>query len=499
MTLRACASALLAGFLALTTLAPATGLAAAMAIPGDQSLNAEQVVADLDLAEKAFSRVHPGYARYAAPDTLAGAWESLRERARGEDGMSVSALYLGVSRVLPLIRCDHTKAELPKALREGRSGAPLYLPLRWQWIEGRALVRYAPADSAVAAGDELLAIDGVAVATRVEETAALVPVDGYTDHAKAGEMGVSLEFMGGAVEHFGALLQPPPAEATLTVRAPNAPERIVRVTRVDHSAWSALGAQAGRARNFKDAITFERLGERAAYLSVDTFVNYREPVDPHSLYAPVFQALKDEGRDTLILDLRRNGGGSSDASHGLLAYLIDRPLRMHTDMRVATLDLDDLREHLSTWDKRALNPNRLGFRKQDDGTYSLRSFVSDDLKRIKPRRQAFEGRLLVLISADNSSGSTNLSAILAEQDRTTLIGEETGGSAEGPTAGLLFTLTLPNSGIRMRLPFFRYRNDVSGFERGMGLSPDIEAPWTFESARAGEDPAMEAALALIER
>ncbi|MEM9385132.1 MAG: S41 family peptidase [Pseudomonadota bacterium] len=474
-------------------------LTATADIPGDRQLSADQVVADVALAERAYARVHPGYTRYADEDTLADAWEALRVHAQKEGGMRTSALYLAISRILPLIRCDHTKAELPVALREGRSAAPLYLPLRWQWVDERALVRYAPPTLGIDAGDELLAIDGVPIIQRVAEVAALVPVDGYTDHARAGEMGASLEFMGGAVEHFGALLRPPQVTARLTVQGPEGVERTVDVARVDHSAWTAIGTAQGRARNFKDAVTFERIGDTAAYLRVDTFVNYRDPVDPHSLYAPIFRSLVDEARETLILDLRRNGGGSNDAAQGLLAYLIESPMRMHTDMRVATLDLDDLRDHLSTWDKRALKPNRLGFRKREDGTYSLRTFVSDDLKRIKPRRPSFRGRLLVLIGADNSSGSTNLSAILAEQDRTTLIGEATGGSAEGPTAGLLFTLTLPNSGIRTRLPFFRYRNNVSSFEPGMGLAPDIAAPQTFAIARAGGDPAMEAALELIER
>ncbi|MEO0974976.1 MAG: S41 family peptidase, partial [Pseudomonadota bacterium] len=231
-------------------------------------------------------------------------------------------------------------------------------------------------------------------------------------------------------------------------------------------------------------------------LRVDTFVNYRTPIDPHSLYGPIFQALADEQRDTLILDLRRNGGGSNDAAQGLLAYLINSPQRMHTDMRVSTLDFQDLRPYLSTWDKRALNPNRLGFRKHPDGTYSLRAFVSDDLQRVRPKRPYFGGQLLVLIGADNSSGSTNLAAVLAEQARTRLIGEATGGSYQGPTAGLLFTLTLPNSGIRSRLPFFRYYNNVSSAGDGRGLAPEVLVPRTFDAERQRRDAALAAALAL---
>ena len=78
------------------------------------------------------------------------------------------------------------------------------------------------------------------------------------------------------------------------------------------------------------------------------------------------------------------------------------------------------------------------------------------------------------------------------------MGEKTGGSAEGPTAGLLFTLTLPESGVRTRLPFFRIYNNVPSIDSGLGVSPDIEAPLTVAAFRAGRDPAMEVARKLIE-
>jgi len=116
----------------------------------------------------------------------------------------------------------------------------------------------------------------------------------------------------------------------------------------------------------------------------------------------------------------------------LTAHLIPTRIKQNKELRVATLDLDGLREHLWTWHKRALKPNRLGFRKNDDGTYSIRGFVSDDLKNIKPDKYVFEGQLIVLTSNANSSASTSLVALLDEHRDATLIGERTGGSAEGP-------------------------------------------------------------------
>ena len=460
--------------------------------PSDRWLTADQVAADVALAEEAYSRVHPGYTRYASKAEMRAAWAAIDERARQSGGMRLADLYLAIELALTNIRCDHTKAELPAAMREARIGEPFYLPFRWDLIEGRGLIASAPAATGLLRGDEIIAIDGRMLEEMVEQVAPYIPVDGYTDWSRTGEVSQSLEFMGGALDHFGMLLWEVERQARLRVRGADGSEREVVVDRISFGDWSRLGS-AGAA-NFKDAVQFERIGDDLGILRIDTFVNYREPVDPHELLVPVFEAMREEERGTLILDLRQNGGGSTDAAHALASYLLEEAQPLKRSMQVATLDLSGIRPHLSTWEPRALNPDPRGFIANEDGTYTLRDGILDDTAVIVPADMAFEGRLLVLTSNNNSSGSTNLLTILGQQSRTTLIGERTGGSAEGPTAGLLFTLTLPESGIRTRIPFFRYRNNIDVFERGFGLFPDVSALMTIADFRAERDPAFEAAM-----
>ncbi len=464
--------------------------------PADQWLTPAQIEADVSLAQEAYSRVHPGYTRYASDAEMREAWAAIEQRAQAQGGMRLGDFYLAVELALTTIRCDHTKAELPKAMRDARQGEPLYLPFRWQLIEGRALIELAATGTGLARGDEIIAIDGRLLEEVVASVAPYVPVDGYTDWARASGIAQSLEFMGGAVDHFGMLLRDTPAVATLIIRNAEGDERTVVAPRIPFEEWTVLGREQGAPASFADAVHFERVGNDTGYLIVDSFVNYRNPVDPHEVLSPVFEAMLAEQRSTLILDLRKNGGGSTDASHALASYLVEEAMQLKLSMSTATLDLTGLREHLTTWDTRALNPDPRGFIANDDGTYTLRDGIADDTAVIMPADAAFRGRLLVLTSNSNSSGSTNLLAVLGEQERTTLIGEPTGGSAEGPTAGILLTLTLPESGIRTRIPVFRYKNNVSSFEPGLGVSPDITASMTVEDFRGGNDPALTAAKAL---
>ena len=470
--------------------------------PRDRWITASQVASDVELAREAYARIHPGYTRYASQADMDAAWSGIAARAEAAGGMRLADLYLAVQRVLTLIRCDHTKAELPAVLREARAGQPLYLPFRWQLIEGRGVIRLAPPESGFQRGDEIIAIDGRSLTQIVDSVAPYIPVDGYTEWSRGGGVSESLEFMGGGVDHFGVLLWGTPEIASVTLRAADGEERHVDASRVSFEAWSRMTRELGEggsaAASFADAVHFEPIGDDTGYLRVDTFVNYRDPVDPIAVFEPIFNRLAEEGRSTLILDLRENGGGSTDASQALATFLIEESQPLKLSMTAATLDLSGLREHLSTWDARALNPDPRGFIANDDGTYTLRDGIADDTAVLEPADAAFHGRLIVLTSNNNSSGSTNLLANLEQQDRTTLVGEPTGGSAEGPNAGIQFTLTLPESGIRTRIPLFRYRNNVASFEPGLGLSPDISAPMTVADFRGGRDPAFETAIGLAE-
>jgi len=463
-------------------------------VTADAVLTSEQVARDLALAQEAFSRVHPGYTRYASEQEMQAEWAAIQARADAGSGLPLGDFYLAVNGALTTIRCDHTKAELPRSIRAQRKGQPLYLPVLWEWIEGRALIETAGPGVDAQRGDEILAIDGRPIDEVVQAVSQYIPVDGYTEWSRRSGISQSLEFMGGGVDHFGALLWDIPAQAQITMRTADGAQREVMMDRVSFTEWGKLGRKSEA--NFKDAVTFKTMGKGVGYLSVDTFVNYRDPVKPKKVLQPVFKAMRDEGVETLILDLRRNGGGSGDAQYELLANLIDRPYKPMKEMRAKTLDLDGIRPYLWTWDSRALDPNPIGFSKNDDGTYALRRFVSSDLKTVKPAKYAFEGQLIVLTSDTNSSGSTNMTAWLKELDRAVLVGGRTGGSAQGVTAGLQFTLTLPESGVRLRLPFFFMINNVSDFEEGLGMTPDIAAPMTVEAFKEGRDPALDMALAI---
>lgn len=470
--------------------------------PNMIQLSSEMIEQDVALLKEAYSRIHPGYTRYAKLEALEAAWDEIIIKSKRQDGMTLANFYLYVQDALTKIRCDHTKANLPKSIAQRRKQQAVYLPFEWRWLENRAIVTQVPQGSPLAVNDEIMSIDGRKISEIVADVRDYTPVDGYTEWAKDTGVGASYEFMGGAVDHFGDLLWNYKAQATIEFVNSASTLQTAQVSRVTHPEWLAIIStkdETGKAlsNNFKDAVYFEQIDERTALLRVDTFVNYREPVKPEDIYTPIFKALKQNNTQTLILDLRNNGGGSSDAMLGLFANLIQKKTSFIKDMTVATLDHDGLEDYLWSWDKRVINPNRLGFSSNDDGTYSLRSWFSDELSMIKPEQYAFNGKVIALTSNSNGSASTNLLSVLKAKGRVTIVGEKTGGSAQGPNGGVLITLRLPNSNITTRIPVFKYSNNVKSFEFGMGLTPDVYAPMTVNALVNKQDPALESALSSL--
>ncbi len=461
--------------------------------PRDRWLNYAQIDADLTLAQRAYEHIHPGYARYTPRDELNQSWQAIRAQAKRHAGMRLGDFYLRLSETLALVRCDHTKAELPKALAEAREIEPVYLPFTWQMVEGQVMVKAATTESGLVRGDVILRVDGMSIHKRIAAVSQYIPVDGYTDHVKINAIAASSEQQGGGLDHFGAMLWPADATVTIDYQDRNGQQRKVTVQRVVYSVWKNISANT-LARNFGDAVTFEPVNKHTAYLKIDTFVNYRQPVDPDKIFAPIFKQLKQDQTANLILDLRQNGGGSNEPPHRLLAHLINKKIRPVKDVVVKTLELGDLTEQVFTWEKSAINPPASRFIQKDDGYYSFKPNVLDDTQWIKPDSMAFTGRLIVLTSHNNASGSTNLMSLLTSRPDTVFVGEETGGSVEGPTAGVLFFLKLPASGITTRVPYFRYFNDVASFRHGKGIQPDVSVTTRVTDFIQNNDPTLQAAI-----
>lgn len=482
--------------------APVVATAPAEA-PPLRMLTAAEARADLAVMREALETIHPGLYRRTAKADIDRALNALD--ADIGSGITDVELYRRISLVLAMIRCTHTKADQTEAMEQWRVDHASHLPLRFRLIDGRMIVVSSdPAQTPLPRGSEVLAINGRPVAELVSTLGAYVPIDGKTEASRAAYLGDDGDLMGADFDHFYPYVFGFPARFDVTLRdADDAAPRTVSLAPITFRAWTKLANDGLPYRqDFSDSVSWKMLDARTGYLRIDTFVNYRKPVDAAALYARAFSELRDAGAQALVLDLRENGGGSNDASLALIDALAAAPYTYQRAMRYRAVRYGDLPRYISSWgDREALfNPPLDRFTKSGDGWYDLRPVhAAEELQPRQPAANPFEGPVTVLSGPANASGATMVIAKLRNMGRVTVLGEPSGGSADGPTAGTIFNVKLPNSGISVRVPLVFNQMAVDGFAPDGGIVPDVPVATTVADFRAGRDRQLERALAEVNR
>jgi C-terminal processing protease CtpA/Prc len=85
------------------------------------------------------------------------------------------------------------------------------------------------------------------------------------------------------------------------------------------------------------------------------------------------------------------------------------------------------------------------------------------------------------------------------QSNVLLVGEETGGGWYGNSGIMIPDIVLPNTKLRVRLPFFRLVQYNHIAEKGTGIMPDILVNPTVEDVRHNVDRKMEVVKELIRK
>lgn len=458
---------------------------------------------DVALLRRALETVHPGLYRYTPKPAIDAAFSRLE--AATSKPITDLALHREIALMLATIHCDHTKPEMSEALTRFRETHPTHLPLRFQLIEGRMIVVSndgQPGGPPV--GSEILAINGKAVPSLLLTIAPTVAYDGTTDQAIAAKIADDSDLMGDNFnEYYPTFFGFPEQWQILWKSIGAATPTLTTLRPIGFGAWQGLKVPGAPYRsNFYDAITW-RMSGKTARLQIDTFVNYRAPVQATTFLGGFFKSMQKAGTDHLILDLRNNGGGSEDVSVALGRYLIPRPFLWSKPIRYKATRYGDLEQFFETWGDREarFNPPMAAFTKTTDGWYERipalqgRDISDADSTFIQQpvADGAFKGRLTIISGPRNGSGATRTIAQLKEKVGAAVIGEDSAGSAEGPTAGSIFLLGLPASGLKVRIPEAWNRTDIRRWAPGKGVVVDRLVLPTLADFQAGRDRAVEVA------
>jgi C-terminal processing protease CtpA/Prc len=227
-----------------------------------------------------------------------------------------------------------------------------------------------------------------------------------------------------------------------------------------------------------------------AHLKIFNFSAEDEDDDGPSILRKAFEKMATSGTQTLLLDLRDNGGGEDVLGKRLFSHLVDAPFRYYEELTVKRAGVS-YAEHVegeAGIPARALTPRA-------DGLYSLGSHPNLGMQ--KAALPTFSGRVIALINGRSFSTTAELITQLHDKQRATFVGEESGGAYHGNSSGEDVTLVLPNSRLKVAIPLVTYKLAVRGSHpNGRGVVPEYKVVPGIQDYLRGHDVVLEKALAL---
>lgn len=350
---------------------------------------------------------------------------------------TTEAYYQVMMQLAPLLQDGHTNIYPPESLHDKLYARP---PLMTMLVEDKVVVTDVRSPSLardIHVGDEILAIGGKPV--KAYASAHIMP---YVSASTPQDRDVRTY---GYQLLTGDAKQPLP----LRLRGADGKERHVTIARSGYRDVQAPPSTA-----------FRLLPGNIAYLRVDTFEN---DSGVKALEAALPQVLQAAG---LIIDVRANGGGSSNHGYDILSYLDSKPINISKAYVRDATALDRARGMaLIKW-------------RPEEGSNQFH----------RPREQRYAGPVAVLIGPRSFSAAEDFAVAYQAMQRGALVGAATAGSTGQP----LF-MELPGGGTAR----ICVKRDVGPDGRafvGKGVQPAIAVAPTVADLRAGRDAVLERAV-----
>lgn len=476
-------------------------------------LRSSDLQADAGILRSAYEKLHPGLYRYNSKTEMDEAFAALNAHLNHDQ--TLQDAFLAFSEFAAKVRCGHTQANpfnQSKSVVETLFKSPTRLPFYFEWINRQMLVTQDfTADHALPAGTEVTQINGVPAVTVLSKLLSIARADGANDRKRIAQLAVNGDSEYETFDIYYPMFFPQQSlHRVLMVRKPGRQKTeqvTVEALTFEQRIAPIKQREAQRKGGNEALFVWRYLPDGTAYLQMPTWALYNSKWDWKNWLNDHLNEGVERNAPALILDLRGNEGGD-DVGNEIIPHLISAPITLSPMRRFVRYRKvpDDLVPYLDTWDKSFLDwgtsavdlaqpwpttPAGVSYlqlkRYDDDATGDV----------IKPAGKHFQGKVIVLIDATNSSATFQFAQNIQSHHLGTLIGQPTGGSQRGINGGAFFFLRLPHSGIEMDLPL------IGTFPPSLmpdaGVTPDILVEQTVPDVANAQDAALEAALRVATR
>jgi hypothetical protein len=474
-------------------LAGLAGCAVSKKSPALKKYSASELRTDYNIFRNMLEESHPGLYWFTPKDSMDYYF------ARGEqmlrDSMQEPQFRNVLSYVLSNIHCGHTTARPSTAFaKKGDSLRGKFFPLVLKfWPDTAAVVaNFSKSDSIISRGCLLTSIDGEPINKIVDSLFHFLSRDGYNETHLYQSLSNGGAFSSLYLNVFGykpkyavGFIDTAGIQRTKIITVHSAPRDTTK-----HPPAPKISRRKRRQQqiNFNRKFSIDS-AQHFGLMELNTFTKGN---GLRSFFRSSFKKLKSENVSSLVIDLRINGGGNVNFSNLLTRYITDHSFRIADSLFAITRH-----SRYSSYMKGYFWDHVFMFfftHKRADGYYHFRYY---EKKYFQPKKKNhFNGDVYVLTGGNTFSASSIFARTVRSQENVVLVGEETGGGNYGNNAWIIPDVTLPQTGVRFRLPLFRLVTDKN-IEKGHGVEPEVYAGPTLDAIKRNVDFKMEIVIKMI--
>lgn len=427
---------------------------------------------------------HPGFYTYHSPQVMNAYIDSILHTF-DSDSVTGWEIYRKMKPVVGKIGCLHTGLTISDAQKKLMDSMPNLLPFQLFIRDNKAwITKNVSEDKSIEPGTEITHINGRSIEELLAIILPAIPSDGYNMTMKY--LALYHDFPG----WYRSMVGLSPQFTISIIRNGVKEERLVT------AAIKNKVASPGFIDEFKFSRQLEfEVVNQAGFLAIHSFAKTDIKAGDQrfkKFMKRTFRELKDKKVPNLVVDLRYNTGGTDANAARFASYFFDKPFNYWDRIEVT-----------ETVAKQIKGVYRLFFKKpvRKDSTWLWRkSWYTKEFnfyQRQQPAKNNFKGNVYVLINGFCMSACSDVASVLSYNKKAVLIGEETGGAAQGNTSGMM-TETKMMDGLILTVPLLKYVTAVDPAGNvGHGAMPHHAVTPTLEQIINGQDVVMQYALKLI--
>lgn len=427
---------------------------------------------------------HPGFYRYNTQKEFTEYIDSVKLTLI--DSLTEVEAFRKLKPIISKIGCLHTDLSFGKESKEYLNQHASLFPFQVYFKDNRAYIKKNfSKNQSIKAGAELISINGRKIDEILNLILPAIPSDGYNLSMKY--LALYYQFPGWyrsmieITEDFSLVIKDGDKETTYHVKG-------ARFTEIAESGFLKEPVPAKQ-------LDF-RIEENIALLTIHSFAKSdikRSGQHFRKFIRNTFKEIKNKDIRNLIVDVRDNTGGTDANAAYFTRHFFDKPFRYWDRIEVTHAIAKQIKGVMRIFYKKP-------FQKDSTWIWQKGNFTKefDFYKLQKPAKNNYRGETYVLTSGFCMSSCSDVTAILADNKKATIIGEETGGGYQGNNSGMIPTMKVPLFNFGLSVPLQKYLNYVDSSKNiGRGTIPDYPISASIEDLITGYDKTLTFAMTFI--